>query len=108
MTIYKKYMFSSALNMVQIVNSVNYGLKILNMNHISQIEKLIPDRIKMNMSFKTKYVRKRRIWDRKIHKTMIIPVDVHERNKKFTVTVWPKNACKLEFVDHLWLPVLDQ
>ena len=39
---------------------------------------------------------------------MIIPVDIHERNKMFTVTVKPKNACKLEFVDHLWLPFLDQ
>ena len=27
---------------------------------------------------------------------------------KFFVTVQPKNACKLEFVDHLWIPFLDQ
>ena len=39
---------------------------------------------------------------------MRIPVDIHERNKKFTVTVQPKNACKLEFLDHFWLPFLDQ
>ena len=44
----------------------------------------------------------------KIHKDMRIPVDIHEINKKLTVTVHPKNACKLEFVDHLWLPFLDQ
>ena len=57
----------------------------------------------MNMLFKTE-------GDviKKIHKAMIIPVDIHERNKKFTVTVQPKNACKLEFVDHLWLPFIDQ
>ena len=39
---------------------------------------------------------------------MQIPVDIHENNKKFTVTFQPKNACKLEFVDHLWVPFLDQ
>ena len=39
---------------------------------------------------------------------MRITVEIHERNKKFTVTVQPKNACKLEFLDHLWLPFLDQ
>ena len=39
---------------------------------------------------------------------MRISVDINERNKKFTVTVKPKHACKLEFVDHIWLPFLDQ
>ena len=39
---------------------------------------------------------------------MIIPVDIHEKNKKFTVTVQPKNAYELEFVYHLWLPFFDQ
>ena len=39
---------------------------------------------------------------------MVIPVDIHEQNKKFTVTVQPKSSCKLEIVDHLWLPFLDQ
>ena len=62
----------------------------------------------MNILFKIKYVRKRRRCDRKIHKAVRVPVDVHERNKKFTVTVQPKNACKLEFVDNLWLPFLDK
>ena len=45
------------------------------------------------MSFKTKNVRNRRICDRKIHKAMIIPVEIHEENKKFTVTFQPKNTC---------------
>ena len=27
---------------------------------------------------------------------------------KVSVTVQPKNACKLEFADHLWMPFLDQ
>ena len=62
----------------------------------------------MNMLFKIKYVSKRRRWYRKLHKAVIIPIDIHERNKKFTVIVQPKNACKLEFVDHLWLPFIDQ
>ena len=39
---------------------------------------------------------------------MIIPVDIHQTNKKFSDTVQPKNACKLEFSDHLWIPFLDQ
>ena len=35
-------------------------------------------------------------------------VDIHQRNKKFSVTVQPKNACKLEFSDHLCILCLDQ
>ena len=53
----------------------------------------------MNMLFKTKDEIKRRICDGNIHKAMRIPVDIHEINKRFTVTVQPKNACKLEFFD---------
>ena len=55
----------------------------------------------MNLLFNTNYLRKRCRCDRKIHKATRIPVDIHERNKNFTVTAQPKNACKLEFVDHL-------
>ena len=62
----------------------------------------------MNMLFKTNSVRKRRICDRKIHKALIIPVEICETNKKFTVKVQPKNACKLELVDHLWISSIDQ
>ena len=32
----------------------------------------------------------------------------YQTNKKFFVTVKPKNACKLEFEDNLWLPFIDQ
>ena len=39
---------------------------------------------------------------------MRIPVDIHQTNKKFSLIVQPKHACKLEFVDHLWIPFLDQ
>ena len=60
------------------------------------------------MLFKTKDVRKGRKYDIKIHKSMIIPVDIHEINQKFAVTVQPKNKCKLESVYHLWLPFIDQ
>ena len=49
----------------------------------------------MNMLFKTKDEIKRRRFDRNIHKAMRIPVDIHETNKKFTITVQPKTACKL-------------
>ena len=38
----------------------------------------------------TKDVKKIRRCDRKIYKAMIIPVDVNERNKRFTVTFQPK------------------
>ena len=62
----------------------------------------------MNMLFKTKDIVRRTICDRKINKAIIITVGIHERNKKFTVKVQPKNTCKLEFVDHLWLPFLGQ
>ena len=40
-------------------------------------------------------------------KAMQINVYVYQINKKFFVTVQPKNARKLEFVDHLWLPFID-
>ena len=62
----------------------------------------------MNMLFKTKDEINRRRCDRNIHKTMRIPVDIHDTNKRFTVTVQPNNACRSEFIDHLWLPFLDQ
>ena len=39
---------------------------------------------------------------------MKIPIDIHETNKKITVIVQPKNACRLEFADHFWLLILDQ
>ena len=55
----------------------------------------------MNILFKTKYERKIKRCDRNVQKAMIIPVDIHETNKKFPVTGQPKNACKLEFADHL-------
>ena len=47
-------------------------------------------------------------FDKSIHKAMIFPVGINQTNKKLSVMVQPKNACKLEFADHLWLPVLDQ
>ena len=48
------------------------------------------------------------ICDKNIHKAMITPVDIYQTNKNCFVTVQPKNACKLEFVDHLWIPFIDQ
>ena len=60
----------------------------------------------MNMLFRTKDERKGSRGDRNIHKAMIIHFDICEANKKITVTVQPKNVCKLEFADHLWLPFL--
>ena len=39
---------------------------------------------------------------------MRIPVNIFQSNKNFFVLVQPKNACKLESADHLWLPYLDK
>ena len=39
---------------------------------------------------------------------MRIPIEFHQTSKKVSVTVQPKNSCKLEFADHLWLPFIDQ
>ena len=39
---------------------------------------------------------------------MRIIVYIHQTNKKFSVIVQSKNACKLELVYHLWLPFIDQ
>ena len=62
----------------------------------------------MNTLFKCNYERKGGRFYQSIHKSMIIPVDIHQTNKKFYFTVQPKNACQLKFEDHLWLPFLDQ
>ena len=39
---------------------------------------------------------------------MKITFNIYQINKKFFVIVRPTNACKLQFVDHLWLPFLYQ
>ena len=61
----------------------------------------------MNTSFKNINERKIMICDKNMCKAMQINVYVYQINKKFFVTVQPKNARKLEFVDHLWLPFID-
>ena len=62
----------------------------------------------MNTLFKNNYEKKRRICDRNIHKDMQIPVGIYQTNDEIFVIVQPKNACILEFADHLWLPFIDQ
>ena len=49
----------------------------------------------MNAFFKTNSERKISICDRNIHKAMRSPEDIYQTNKKFSVTVQPKNASKL-------------
>ena len=39
---------------------------------------------------------------------MQIPVDIYQMTEKFFAAVQPKNARKLEFADHSWLPSFDQ
>ena len=43
-----------------------------------------------------------------IHKYMRIPDAIFQTNKKWFVTIYPKNVCKLEFTDPLWLLFIDQ
>ena len=62
----------------------------------------------MNALFKNSYGIKRREYDRNIHKAMKIIVDIYQTNKKLFVIVQPKSACKWEFADYLWIPILDQ
>ena len=62
----------------------------------------------MNISFEIKDERKIRRHHINIHKSLRITVEIHETNKKLTVTFQPKNACKLESADHLWQPFFDQ
>ena len=62
----------------------------------------------MNFLFKNIDGIKRRKYDINIHKDMRIPVDIYQTNKKLLNIFQPKNICKLEFADHLWLPFLDQ
>ena len=50
---------------------------------------------------------KRSRCDTNIHKAMRIPVDIYQGTKNLFVTVQPKNACKFESADHLWLPFID-
>ena len=41
-------------------------------------------------------------------KAVSIPERIFQNNNKLFVTINPRNACKLEFSDHLWLPILEQ
>ena len=59
------------------------------------------------MLFKTKDEIKRRICDINTHKDIKIPVEIRE-TKKIHCYSSTKNACKLESVDHLWLPFIYQ
>ena len=79
------------------------------MNHIPPPKiKLISSKTQINILFKTNDKIKIGRCDKCIHKYTIIPVDIHQTNKRFSVIVKLKNVCKLEFVYHLWLPLIDQ
>ena len=68
----------------------------------------ISSEIKMNTVFRTIDERKRRRCDKIINKAIKIPVYIRQTNKKVYATFQPKNACKLEFADHLWIPLINQ
>ena len=76
--------------------------------HYPEKGKLLQCQIQMNSLFKNngKIIRRRR--DRNIHKAMQVPVDINQTNKKTICYSSTKNAFKLEFADHLWLPFLDE
>ena len=69
---------------------------------------LLSGQIKFDTLFKNFNEIIRRRCDKIIHKAMRIPVDIYQRNKRFFFGFNQKNACKLEFVDHLCLPFLDK
>ena len=58
--------------------------------HFPERIKLVSGQIKINMLFKTNDEIKISRCDQSIHKAMIIPVDIHQTNKKFSVTFNPK------------------
>ena len=62
----------------------------------------------MKAMFNNNDVTKVRKYDMNIHKAMRITDGIFQTNKKWLVTIHPKNACKLEFIDRLWLLFLDQ
>ena len=62
----------------------------------------------MNTLFKNNHGIKISKYNMNIHKDMRIPDGIFQTNKKFFVTVYPKNAYKLEFTDRLWLLFLHQ
>ena len=55
-------------------------------------EPISPKRIKMNKLLKDNGERKKRKYDKSIHKDMRIPVEIHKSNKNFSVIVQPKNS----------------
>ena len=62
----------------------------------------------MNTLFKNNDGRKRGKCDINIHKTVIITDNIYQTNKDYLLQFNKKNACKLEFVDHLWPSFIDQ
>ena len=50
---------------------------------------------------------KRNKYDTNTHKSMKIPDGVFLHNNRLLVIVYPKNACKLLFAYHIWLPYLN-
>ena len=76
--------------------------------HFTKRIKLISSKIQQNKLFKTNDEIKIRRCDKSIHKAMRISAYIHQTNKKFSVKVQPKQSCKLESANHLWISFLDQ
>ena len=76
--------------------------------HFTERTTLISSQIQLNMFLTTYEKRKIRRRNKIIRKAMVISVDIHQMNKKFSATVQPKNVCNLELADHLWIKFINQ
>ena len=62
----------------------------------------------MKKMFEKNNGRKRRKFNINEHKAVRIPELICQNNNIFFVTVNPRNTCRMDFADHLWLLFLDQ
>ena len=76
--------------------------------HFSAKIKLLSGQIQIITLFKNINEIKRRRCDKNIDKAMKITVKVYQISERFFVTFHPKYACKLEFADHLRIPLIGQ
>ena len=63
--------------------------------YLTARRKLLSCQIKMKTMFKNNYGRKRRKYDKNIHKSMRITCGIFQTNNKLFVVIHPKNSCKL-------------
>ena len=98
---------TSALNMVQIVYLVNYGLRVLMMNHLFPIKNEYQVESKwicyLILRMKEKEGDVIEIYTRLLEFLLIFTKEI-----KSSMLWFNQKLCRLEFADHLRLPFLDQ